>query len=241
MGTSMRFAQVLRISFLVSACAAAAFLAPPVPVMGADSPGKPEKGDGGVIQLPAPNLKGRMSLEEAMVMRTSVRDFRHRALSKEEIAQLLWAAAGQTRSWGGRTVPSAGALYPLEIDVVTPDGLFRYRPGRHQLETRGSGNRISQLASAAYRQNCVANAPSVFVISAVYDRTTRRYGNRGERYVHMEAGHAAQNIHLEAVALGLGSVAVGAFNDGEVHRILGLGKGETPLYLIPVGEPAIRP
>jgi len=194
-----------------------------------------------VIQLPKPEMKGKMSLEEAMSKRASVREYRQRELTQEEIGQILWSAGGQTRPWGGRTVPSAGALYPLEIDLATPEGLFRYLPERHRLQPRATGNLLPKLAAAALHQNFVARAPAVVVISAVYERTKRRYGSRADRYVHMEAGHAAQNIHLEAVALGLGSVAVGAFDDGEVHRILGLGADEKPLYLIPVGEPERRP
>lgn len=218
---------------LSAALAALAILA--FPVQG------PGEGDHRLIPLPKPRLTGSVSLEETMAKRTSVRDFRQRALTREEIAQILWSAGGQTRHWGGRTAPSAGALYPLEIDLATPEGLFRYRPERHQLDPRAAGNVIPKLAAAAYQQTCVARAPAVVVISAVYDRTKRRYGSRGERYVHLEAGHAAQNIHLQAVALGLGSVAVGAFSDDDVHRILGLGRDEKPLYLIPVGEPLLNP
>jgi SagB-type dehydrogenase family enzyme len=176
-----------------------------------------------------------------MAKRSSVRQFKQRALKMEEISQLLWAAYGQTRQWGGKTIPSAGALYPLEVYIATPEGFFHYLPNRHLLELHAEGNLIPKLSAAALHQDSVSGAPAVFVITAVYERTTRRYGSRGERYVHMEAGHAAQNIHLEAVALELGSVAVGAFNDGEVHRALGLGKDEKPLYLIPVGEPGQRP
>jgi len=226
---------------LASALAAIMFLALPASSLRADAAEGPAKGDPRVIQLPKPALKGRMTLEEAMSKRVSVRDFRQRPLTAEETSLILWSAGGRTRSWGGRTVPSAGALYPLEIDIATPDGLFRYLPERHQLMPRATGNLLPKLASAALQQNCVASAPAVVVISAVYERTRRRYGIRAERYVHMEAGHAAQNIHLEAVALGLGSVAVGAFDDDEVHRVLGLGENEKPLYLIPIGEPARHP
>jgi SagB-type dehydrogenase family enzyme len=203
--------------------------------------GGTEKGDDRVIQLPKPAVKGRVSLEESMAKRSSVRQFKQRALKMEEISQLLWAAYGQTRQWGGKTIPSAGALYPLEIYIATPEGFFHYLPSRHLLQLHTDGNMIPKLSAAALHQDCVTGAPAVFVITAVYERTTRRYGSRGERYVHMEAGHAAQNIHLEAVALELGSVAVGAFNDVEVQRVLGLSKDEIPLYLIPVGEPGLRP
>lgn len=230
-----------RLPGLAAALVALAILALPAPVRGAEPAGTAGKGGRPLIALPKPQGKGPVSLEEALAKRASVRDFRPRALTQEETAQILWSAGGLNRSWGGRTAPSAGALYPLEIDIVTPDGVFRYLPERHQLEPRASGNVIAKLAAAAHGQNCVARAPSIVVISAVYGRTKRRYGSRAERYVHMEAGHAAQNVHLQAVALGLGSVAVGAFDDDEVHRILILGKDERPLYLIPVGEPAIRP
>ncbi len=231
----------LRSSFLTAALAAFVLVSLPASsprVAAAEGPGK---GDRRVIQLPKPEMKGKMSLEEAMSKRASVREYRQRELTQEEIGQILWSAGGQTRPWGGRTVPSAGALYPLEIDLATPEGLFRYLPERHRLQPRATGNLLPKLAAAALHQNFVARAPAVVVISAVYERTKRRYGSRADRYVHMEAGHAAQNIHLEAVALGLGSVAVGAFDDGEVHRILGLGADEKPLYLIPVGEPERRP
>lgn len=199
------------------------------------------KGDHRLITLPAPSLEGKMTVEEAMTKRTSVRDFRQRALTTEEISRILWSAGGQTRPWGGRTVPSAGALYPLQIDIATREGLFRYLPGRHLLESRLTGNVIPKLADAALHQSCVSQAAAVVAISARYERTKRRYGSRAERYVHMEAGHAAQNIHLEAVSLGLGSVAVGAFNDEDVRRVLALPAEEVPLYLIPVGEPLQRP
>ncbi len=194
-----------------------------------------------MITLPEPTVKGKMSLEEAMAKRASVRDFSTRTLTMEEIGQILWSAGGQTRTWGGRTAPSAGALYPLQIDIATQDGVFRYLPGGHQMQCRLTGNVIPKLAAAALHQNSVSQAPAVVVISAVYERSKRRYGNRAERYVHMEAGHAAQNIHLEAVSLRLGSVAVGAFNDEDVRRVLDLAAEEAPLYLIPVGEPLQRP
>jgi len=231
----------LRSFCLAAALAALVLLTLPASSTRAAAAEGPEKGDRRVIPLPKPNLKGRMTLEEAIAKRASVRDFRQRALTQEEIGQILWSAGGQTRPWGGRTVPSAGALYPLQIDIATPEGLFRYLPEGHRLQPRVTGNLLAKLAAAALNQHFVAQAPAVVVISAVFERTKRRYGSRAERYVHMEAGHAAQNIHLEAVALGLGSVAVGAFNDGEVHRVLGLGADEKPLYLIPVGEPAQHP
>ncbi len=227
-------------ALLPTACAAALFI---FLVPGAEtvSGAETQKGDGRVIQLPKPVTKGSLSLEETMARRCSVRRFKQRALKLEEISQILWASYGQTRPWGGKTIPSAGALYPLEVYVATHEGFYHYLPGSHQLQVLIEGNLIPKLSVAALHQDCISGAPAVIVIAAVDERTRSRYGSRAERYVHMEAGHAAQNIHLEAVALGLGSVAVGAFNDDEVHRVLGLGKDERPLYLIPVGDPGQRP
>ncbi len=190
-----------------------------------------------VIDLPKPDLKGSFPLQSALERRESVRSFRDRPLRVEEISQLLWAAQGRTRNGAGRTAPSAGALYPLEVYVATPEALYRYLSQTHRMEQIMDGNPIPELASAAFGQSCVSEAPAVIVITARIETTRRRYATRAERYVHMEAGHAAQNVHLQAVALGLGSVAVGAFKDDAAARALRLGKDESPIYLIPVGEP----
>jgi len=193
---------------------------------------------GSTIELPAPRTDGDLSLEEALAARRSIRDFTPEELTLEEISQLLWAAQGITASWGGRTAPSAGALYPLEVYVATSDGLSRYLPEGHRAESISTADVREALAEAALGQAAVADAPAVFVITAVPARTEAKYGGRAERYVHMEAGHVAQNVLLQAVALGLGSVPTGAFADEEVARVLELPPGEVPLYLVPVGHSA---
>lgn len=188
--------------------------------------------------LPSPRLAGPLSLEEALGARRSVRSFSEEALTRAEIGGLLWAAQGVTDADGHRTAPSAGALYPLELDVVTADGLARYVPEGHRLIRRGSTDLRPSLRRAALDQAAVGEAPLIIVISAVVGRTASRYGpERAERYVALEAGHAAQNVLLGAVSLGLGAVPIGAFDDAEVRRVLGLDEGEDPLYLIPVGHP----
>ena len=188
--------------------------------------------------LPAPRTEGEVSVEETLLRRRSVRSFSDRALTLEELSQLCWAAQGMTKkSTGFRTAPSAGATYPLELYVFTQNGVFRYDPRSHSLEEKETRDRRADLCRASFGQRCVAEAPVVFVMTAILERTSRRYGRRAERYVHMEAGHVAQNIHLQAVALELGSVPVGAFRDSDVARLLGLGGGEAPLYIVPVGEP----
>jgi SagB-type dehydrogenase family enzyme len=197
---------------------------------------------GDSVSLPSPRPASAVSVEEALASRRSVRDFADAELSLEDTAQLLWAAQGITHSEGLRTAPSAGALYPLEVYLVAgrvatlPAGIYRYDPRRHQLAPTASGDRRRELASAALHQAWIADAPGVVVIAAVFRRTGVKYGDRGERYAHIEAGHAAENVCLQAVALGLGTTIVGAFSDAEVKRLLGLGE-EEPLLLIPVGKP----
>jgi SagB-type dehydrogenase family enzyme len=190
-----------------------------------------------VITLPEPRLTSDVALEEALAGRRSVREYTEDALDPNSIGQLLWAAQGITNREGKRTAPSAGATYPLEVYVVTADGVFRYQPGGHLLVVLAAGDRRSELAAAALDQEWVAEAPAVFVITVVVERTAERYGDRAGRYVDLEAGHAAQNLLLEAVALGLGAVPVGAFYDDRVQSTLGIPADHAPRYLIPVGRP----
>jgi SagB-type dehydrogenase family enzyme len=190
-----------------------------------------------LARLPGPKKQGSVSVEEVLARRRSERSFARRALDREQISQLLWAAQGATQG-RLRTAPSAGALYPLEIYLVTSEGIHHYLPQSHELERISDGDILSQLARAALDQGYVREAPVSVVIAAVYQRTERRYGERAARYVWMEAGHVAQNIHLQAVAMGLGSVPVGAFDDRQVHRVMSLPEDQMPLYIIPVGYAA---
>lgn len=194
------------------------------------------------VKLPEPRPSGEMSVEEALAARRSVRSYQDEALSLTELAQLLWAAQGITAHWGGRTAPSAGATYPLEVYAVVGEvigleaGVFHYRPDGHLFVRRTVGDLRGELASAALGQEWVREAPVSLVIAARYERTTRRYGERGVRYVHIEVGHAGQDIYLQAEALGLGTVIVGAFDDQDVKTLLGI--EEEPLAIMPVGRPA---
>lgn len=201
------------------------------------SEGRDKKMEAGDIKLPEPSQRGSISLEDALAMRESIRNFSSIPLKLTEISQLMWAGQGITRPWGGRTAPSAGALYPLELYIALPEGFFHYIPGGHRLVRCFEKNIIADLARAALGQECVRNAAAVIVIAAVYERIEGKYGSRGERYVKVEVGHAAQNILLEAVSLGLGAVPVGAFCDEEIKRVSKLPPDHTPLYLIPVGHP----
>jgi SagB-type dehydrogenase family enzyme len=194
------------------------------------------------IELPAPRLTNGHPLERALQERRSVREFSKEALGVEEVSQLVWAAQGITHSDGFRTAPSAGALYPLELYIAVGNviglepGVYKYLPSSHQLVTVVAEDRRRQLANAALDQSWMQNAAAVLVFAAVETRTTWKYGRRGIRYIHIEVGHAAQNVFLQAVALGLGAAVVGAFDDSSVARVMSLEKEEQALYLMPVGR-----
>ena len=192
----------------------------------------------GLGQLPAPVLAGRMSLEEAIARRRSLRQFGDRKLSVAQIAQLCWAGQGITEPDRRlRACPSAGALYPMELYVVTAAGVDHYKPVDHAMLRVISGDVRRELQGAALGQESVGDAPACVVIAAVVQRTARKYGQRAERYCYLEAGHVAQNILLQATALNLGGVTIGAFEDDKVAALLKLPKGHRVLYLLPIGHP----
>ena len=200
-------------------------------------------GEGGeVISLPEPQTDSSVSIEGALKQRRSERDYSDDAIKLTDLSQLLWAAQGITHRRGYRTAPSAGALYPLEAYVVAGKveglaaGVYKYQPQRHRLLQVASGDRRGDLAAAALGQSFIKRGPASIVFAAVYERTTRKYRERGIRYVHMEVGHAAQNVHLQAVSLNLGTVVIGAFYDEKVHKIVGSPDDEAPLIIMPVGK-----
>lgn len=196
------------------------------------------------ISLPPPQLKGNVSVEEALAKRRSIRSYSPEPLSLSQLSQILWSAQGLTRG-RFRTAPSAGATYPLEIYVVIGEdgvidlkaGIYHYEVQNHSLALRQEGDVREELCRAALNQDFIRQAPVSIIIAAIYRRTCDHYGRRGERYVHMEVGHVGQNIHLQAEALGLGTVAVGAFEDERVRKILGLEEEIKPLYIMPIGKP----
>lgn len=200
-------------------------------------PATPGAAGGDEIGLPEPRLEGQMSLEEVIAKRRSVREFAAQPLSREEISQLLWAAQGITDPRGLRAAPSAGALYPLEVYLAMAEGAFHYSPRAHTLLLLSQEDLRPQLWEAGLNQGALQEAAAVFVVTAVYERTEAKYGARAERYVEFEAGHAAENILLQAVALELGAVPIGAFYDDRVQAALSLPADRRPLYLIPVGHP----
>jgi len=199
------------------------------------------KGGGDAITLPKPNYSSDVSVEEALKNRRSIRKYKNERLTLTEVSQLLWAAQGITVSWGGRTAPSAGALYPMEIYLVAGElegieaGVYRYNPKEHAIIKQVEGDMRPKLSDAALGQEVIRDAPISLILAAVYERTTQKYGQRGIRYVHIEVGHVGQNVYLQAETLGLGTVMVGAFDDQKVKDILGL-DNEEPLGIMPVGR-----
>ena len=195
-----------------------------------------------VVKLPPAVTDGKMSLERAIAERRSVREYGPEPVTLEEVAQLLWAAQGITKPPRDRAAPSAGATFPLEVYVVAgkvtglPAGLYRYKPMTHELHLVVAGDLREKLAHACLSQGFVELAPVSVVLAAVVSRTNTRYGERAVRYVHQETGFAGENLHLQAVALGLGTVVVGAFVDDEVADVLLLPPDEGPLLVFPVGR-----
>lgn len=195
-----------------------------------------------IISLPKPKIIGKMSIEETIVRRQSIRSFTQNSLTLEQLSQLLWSAQGITEQFR-RAVPSAGATYPLDVFAVlgivegVNPGVYHYLPMKHSIELIKEGDLRKALALAALNQEFIAHAPLDIVITAEYSRTTFRYGSRGEKYVYMEVGHAGQNLSLIAESLGLGTVVIGAFIDEEVSRCLNLPKNFAPLYIMPFGYP----
>ena len=198
------------------------------------------------ITLAAPRTDGPMPLDAALQQRRSLRSFAATPLTRAELSQLLWAAQGRSSADGRRTVPSAGATYPLELIVLAaaaeavPAGWYRYAAGEHRLLPQRAGDSRAELAAAAVNQVWLRDAPVVIVVAAKAARTAARYGARADRYVAIEAGAAAQNLQLQAVALGLGSTLVGAFDDAAVRRVAELASDEQPLLIVPIGRPAAQ-
>lgn len=212
------------------------------PLSYAQDQASPDQESGAIVELPKPSHDGDTSVEQALRERRSLREYKDEPLTLSEVSQLLWAAQGITHTRGYRTAPSAGALYPLEVYLVVGNvnglaaGIYRYQADLHQLVKVRDGDRRAELSRAALGQAWVADGAVILVFAAVYERTTRKYGERGIRYVHIEVGHAAQNVYLEAVALNLGTVMIGAFYDDEVKKIIEMRDSEQPLAIMPVGR-----
>jgi len=213
--------------------------------------GDPKSAAGKTVKLPPPVLDGPVSIEKCLAQRRSVREYANTPLTLADMSQLLWAAYGITQPvpnvpqlrGGLRTAPSAGALYPLELYVVAGNvtdlapGVYRYRPETHDLILVAAGDKRQALLEATGGQASVKSAPASIVYSAVFSRTTGKYGTRGrERYVCTDLGHSAENVYLQCGSMGLGTCAIGAFDDDKLKSVVLMPKAETPLYIMPFGH-----
>jgi len=195
-----------------------------------------------MIQLPTPIYDGETSIEKALLQRRSVRSYKSDPLTVSDISQILWAAQGITRKYGYRTAPSAGALYPLEIYIAASNvdelisGLYHYNPKDHTLKKISEGDKRIEVSNAALQQDAIENSSAIIIITAVVKRTSVKYGNRAERYVNIEVGAVGQNIYLQSVSLGLGTVMIGAFKDKALKKVLELPANENPFAIMPLGK-----
>lgn len=189
-----------------------------------------------IIKLPVPKYSGSMTVEEAILRRRSERTFHPQQLTLENISQLLWAGQGITDpNWGFRAAPSAGSLYPLTLYIAKSDGIFEYVPDGHKLIQIVKDDRRPSLVRASLGQGYIGEAPLVIIITGNFRITEAKYGQRAYRYVNMEVGHVAENIHLQAVAMGMISVTIGAFWDDVVAKTLELPDTRDPYLILPVG------
>ena len=199
--------------------------------------------DSEIIELPEPKFSSINSIEEVLHKRRSIRDYLDDPLSISDISQILWAAQGITdEKYGLRTAPSAGALYPLEIYIAVSNvndlnpGVYKYKPQNHTLKKIDGGDKRLDISNAALQQDAIENSSAIVIISAVYERTAIKYGSRAERYAHIEVGSVGQNIYLQSLSLGLGTVMIGAFKDEALKKVLALQKNENPLAIMPLGK-----
>ena len=197
-----------------------------------------ENTTGQIIPLPKPKLKGTASLEELLWQRKSSRSFSERIPGWEQIGQLLWAAQGVNRPENlHRTAPSAWGMYPLEIYVILPSGVYHYLPDKHVVVQTRSGDIRDELEQAGLSKATVHHAPCVFVICANLMRTVPKADSAGDalRYIFQESGHAAQNLLLQLIPLGMGGVPIGANIPVEGQNVIGIAEDEKVVYILAAG------
>jgi SagB-type dehydrogenase family enzyme len=199
------------------------------------------KAQDGRIKLPSPDIQDSLTVSQAIEKRRTIRSFTDEKVTLAQISQLLWAAQGITSPQGLRAAPSAGALYPLElyINVKKSDslreGIYKFNPISQSLFRVIDKDLSKEIAEASLHQKWMAEAPVMFVFTAIYERTTGKYGDRGVRYAMIEAGSSSENLFLQAQSIGLDCGIVGAFHDSEIKQLLDLEKRSNPLLIMPVG------
>jgi SagB-type dehydrogenase family enzyme len=198
-----------------------------------------------IIKLPEPKDKKVVYLDELLNKRYSIRTFKQKPISIDDLSYILWCSYGFKKD-GGRVVPSAGALYPLDIYIIAGSiegernmgiipGIYHYLPDKHQIELIKKGDIRKDVANASLSQMWMASAPCMIAITCEYKRITSKYRDRGIRYAHMEAGNVSQNIFLATFNTGLGCGIVGAFNDDLVKTVMGINRMREPLLIMPIG------
>lgn len=200
--------------------------------------------DSAVPALPRPIVDGGPSLHALLARRRTVRAYDTAApLSLADAAQLLWSAQGVTEpALGYRTAPSAGPVFPFETDLVAgavdglAAGVYRYDPAAHAIARRGEGDRRADVVGVSFNHAWLSDAPAFIVLSMIVERMAPKYGAAGERFALLEGGHIAQNILLEAEALGLGAAPICAYDGAKLRAVLGLATNEDPVYLLCVGH-----
>jgi SagB-type dehydrogenase family enzyme len=199
------------------------------------------------MKLRPPKTDGTVSVERAIKQRRTIRSFSPETLNLNQFSQLLWSAQGITENSGfKRAAPSAGALYPMDVYAVVgrssveqiEAGVYRYEPNGHKLSLVKEKDVRESVAKASLSQMWMAPAPLNIVITAEYSRITAKYKERGIRYAMIEAGHIAQNLFLQAEALGLKAAIVGAYHDNELIEILKIPRTHEPLLIMPIGYAA---
>ena len=195
------------------------------------------------IKLPPPATKGTMSVEEALQNRRSTRKFANRSLELAQISQLLWAADGINNPQGKKTAPAARAAYAVDLYLVVGErgvtnlapGIYRFLVTDQALELVDKGEFRAAVAKACNSQAWIGEAPAIMVITGDYARCAVKNGDKAQMYTHMESGFVAQNLFLQAGALGLGAGIVGGFNDKALAQTLKLPQNDVPLLVMPVG------
>jgi len=209
-----------------------------MPALAGSAPAWAQPAQADEVVLPAPVTDGQTSLEAAIASRRSVKEFTDERLTWAEIGQLMWAAQGITEPERGfRAAPSAGAMYPLHIYAVTPDGLYHYVPVGHRLERLPVADALEVFRGVTANQTAIQEAPCTVIVAAAFDGPRERFGVRADGFVYMEAGHVGQNLQLQAGALGLSSLPVGGFDPERVAEALSLPDDHTPVYTMPIGHP----
>ncbi len=207
-----------------------------------------------IVKLPEPEFPRKVSVEDAIRTRRSIREYTKDYITLSELSTILYLSVGITawepgayglRMFPLRAYPSAGALQPVEVyvyaDRVTGlrKGIYHYNPVEHSLELLKEGDYSRRLAEIALGQRHVRDGAVVLILTIYWARTRWKYGDRGYRYALLDAGFAGENIYLACQALGLGTCAVGAFFDDELCELLEIDcKDEIPVLMFPVGRPA---